>query len=210
VPFAHRMRGIAVRSLQRRECGEPNACKRHAPSAARPFLSVHGFAKLAQFLHARVNRWAAAHFLFVPMNRSQHAAIERAVQGLGYEFVHLEWIPRGGLVRVYIDGPNGVGVEDCARVSEHLSRTMAVEGLNYDRLEVSSPGLDRPLAKEEDFIRFVGRKARVVLRVPIEGRKNITGTLSESPAGTIRLAADNGIFVVELSNVDKARLVPEL
>ncbi len=132
------------------------------------------------------------------------------MEGLGYEFVHLEWIPRSGLVRVYIDKPDGVTVEDCARVSEHLGRTMAVEGLNYERLEVSSPGLDRPLAKEEDFRRFVGRKARVVLRVPLEGRKNITGTLSESAAGTIRLAADNGVFVVDLANVDKARLVPDL
>ena len=157
-----------------------------------------------------MKRWAAAHFLFVPMNRSQHAAIERAVRGLGYEFVHLEWIPRSGLVRIYIDKPAGVNVDDCALVSEHLSRTMAVEGLSYERLEVSSPGLDRPLAKEDDFRRFVGRKARVVLRVPLNGRKNITGTLSESAVGTVRLAADDDVFVVELANIDKARLVPEL
>jgi ribosome maturation factor RimP len=144
------------------------------------------------------------------MNQSQQAAIERAVRGLGYELVYLEWIPRSGLMRVYIDKPGGVNVDDCARLSEHLSRTMAVEGLTYERLEVSSPGLDRPLAKEEDFKRFMGRKARVALRVPLNGRKNFTGTIAEARPGAISLVADNGVVVVDLTNVEKARLVPEL
>ena len=142
--------------------------------------------------------------------KAQYESVERAVRGLGYEFVHMEWVPRSGLMRVYIDTPNGVGLDDCARVSEQLSRTMAVEGLSYDRLEVSSPGLDRPLAKEEDFKRFVGRKARVVLRVPLNGRKNITGIIGEAKSGSISLTAEKIVFVVDLANVDKARLVPEL
>jgi ribosome maturation factor RimP len=143
------------------------------------------------------------------MNFSQHAAIERAVKGLRYEFVHLEWVPRSGLVRVYIDKPEGVSVEDCARVSEHLARTMAVEGVAYERLEISSPGLDRPLSKEEDFKRFMGRKARVTLRVPLDGRKKITGIITEAPPGTIALAAENHVLRVDFANIDKARLVPE-
>jgi len=144
------------------------------------------------------------------MDRNRYEWIERAVRGLGYEFVHLEWVPRSGFIRVYIDKPGGINVDDCARVSEHLSRSMVVEGVAYDRLEVSSPGLDRPLAKEDDFKRFIGRKARVVLRVPLNGRKNITGIIGEAKSGSISLAADKVVFVVDLANVEKARLVPEL
>jgi ribosome maturation factor RimP len=150
-------------------------------------------------------------FFVCAMNRNQYEWVERAVTGLGYEFVHLEWVPRSGLMRVYIDKEGGVNVDDCARVSDHLSRSMTVEGIAYDRLEVSSPGLDRPLARERDFKRFAGHKARVVLRVPVNGRKTITGAIGESKNGSIALAADgNVVFVIDLANIDKARLVPEL
>ena len=144
------------------------------------------------------------------MDRILYAWVEQAVRGLGYEFVHLEWVPRSGLMRVYIDKEGGINVDDCARVSEHLSRSMAVEGFGYDRLEISSPGLDRPLAKEDDFRRYVGRKARVTLRVPVDGRKRITGVIGEGKSGSISLAVDKAVFVVDLANVEKARLVPEL
>ena len=145
------------------------------------------------------------------MNQDRHDCVERAVRGLGYEFVHLEWVPRSGLMRVYIDKPAGINVDDCARVSEQLSRSLAVDGLGYERLEVSSPGLDRPLAKEEDFRRFVGRKARVVLRVPLNGRRNINGIIvGEGKSGSIGLKVDAAVLVIDLSNVEKARLVPEL
>jgi ribosome maturation factor RimP len=150
-------------------------------------------------------------FFVCAMNRNQYEWVERAVTGLGYEFVHLEWVPRSGLMRVYIDKEGGISVDDCARVSDHLSRSMTVEGIAYDRLEVSSPGLDRPLARERDFKRFAGHKARVVLRVPVNGRKTITGTIGESKNGSIALAADgNVVFVIDMANIDKARLVPEL
>jgi len=178
---------------------------------ARMFQSQASFAKLASLVGTTVQRWAAAHFLFVRMGRAEYEWVERAVTGLGYEFVHLEWVPRSGLMRVYIDRDGGVGLDDCARVSDHLSRSLAVEGIAYDRLEVSSPGLDRPLARERDFKRFAGHKARVVLRVPMNGRKNITGVIGESRNGSITLRMDgNVVFVVDLANVDKARLVPEL
>jgi ribosome maturation factor RimP len=145
------------------------------------------------------------------MGRSELDWVERAVSGLGYEFVHLEWVPRSGLMRVYIDKDGGVGLEDCARVSDHLTRSMAVEGFEYDRLEVSSPGLDRPLGRERDFRRFTGRKARVVLRVPMNGRKNVTGIIGETRNGSISLTTEgNVVFVIDLANVEKARLVPEL
>lgn len=142
--------------------------------------------------------------------RADHGEIERAVTGLGYEFVHFEWIPRSGLMRVYIDKAGGVGVEDCARVSEHLSRYMAVEGIDFDRLEVSSPGLDRPLARESDFARFAGRKARVTLRAPMKGRRNIAGVIGSAGGGSVTLEADGTSYVIDCANIEKARLVPQL
>lgn len=142
-------------------------------------------------------------------DRDEYAAVERALSGLGYEFVHLEWVPRSGLLRVYIDKPGGVGIEDCARVSDHLSRVLAVEGYAYERLEVSSPGLDRPLSREQDFKRFRGQRARIGLRVPVNGRKTYTGVLGEYANGAISVVADDGsIFTIDLANVEKARLVP--
>ena len=146
------------------------------------------------------------------MGRRQYEMVERVVSGLGYEFVHLEWVPRSGLMRVYIDNEGGVGLEDCARVSEQLGRTLSVEGIDYDRLEVSSPGLDRPLVKEKDFKRFAGHRARIALRMPMNGRKNVTGVIAyDSAPGCVTLSTEGGgSFVIELANVDKARLVPEL
>ena len=146
------------------------------------------------------------------MSRIRYEMVERVVSGLGYEFVHLEWIPRSGLMRVYIDRESGVGLDDCARVSEQLSRTLSVEGVEYERLEVSSPGLDRPLVKEKDFKRFTGHRARIVLRMPMNGRKNFTGVIAhDSSPGCVTLSTEGGdSFVIELANVDKARLVPEL
>lgn len=145
------------------------------------------------------------------MDRRSYDWVARVVVGLGYEFVHLEWVGRSGLLRVYIDKPQGVGLEDCSFVSEHLSRAMAVEGIGYERLEISSPGLDRPLVKEEDFVRFAGQKARAVLRVPMGGRKNFTGVIGAVDKGTIGLTLDGGETVVlQYANIEKARLVPQL
>ena len=81
--------------------------------------------------------------------------VETTLTGLGYELVDLEVSGRG-LMRVLMDKPGGIALEDCERVSHQLTRLFAVEGVNYERLEVSSPGLDRPLKKEADFARFRG------------------------------------------------------
>ena len=157
-----------------------------------------------------VMRWAAAHFLFPSMRQIEYEWLDRVVTGLGYELVHLEWVPRNGLARVYIDKPGGVSVDDCARVSEHLSRAITVEGYDYERLEISSPGDDRPLARAKDFERFRGHKARVVLKVPVNGRKTVVGRLGGTGGDSVALVADdNTQFVLDLANVEKARLVPE-
>jgi ribosome maturation factor RimP len=95
-------------------------------------------------------------------------------------------------------------------VSNHLSRVFAVEGVPYERLEISSPGLDRLLSKEQDFVRFAGHRARLKLRVPVEGQRNFVGVLRETRAGKIELEVDGKVISVDLSNLDKARLVPAL
>ena len=135
--------------------------------------------------------------------------LEPTLQGLGYELVDFEWFGRGKL-RVMIDKADGINVDDCASVSHHLTRYFAVEGIAYDRLEVSSPGMDRPLRKAADFVRFRGERAEVKLKVPLDGRKNFTGTLGVLADGLLALDSDGKMFAIELANVHKARLKPEI
>jgi ribosome maturation factor RimP len=133
--------------------------------------------------------------------------VEKTLAGLGFELVDLEVSGRG-LMRVLMDKPEGVTVEDCALVSNQLTRLFLVEGVDYERLEISSPGLDRPLKKEADFARFKGEKAQLKVRVPMGGRKNFTGILGEVQDGVLQLEVDGKPVAIELSNLDKAKLVP--
>jgi len=144
--------------------------------------------------------------------------LERTVDGLGYELVSVELPNRGKMLRIFIDKPadpqggaaGGVTVDDCARVSNQLTRVLEVEGIDYDRLEVSSPGLDRPLKKEADFARFAGEQARLTLRVPVAGRRNFTGVMRAVADGKLQLETDGGVVSLDLANIDKARLVPRI
>jgi len=124
--------------------------------------------------------------------------------------VALEMTRPGGLLRVYIDRPAGIDVEDCALVSNHLTRLFTVEGIEYDRLEVSSPGLDRPLRKPTDFQRFMGERVQIKTRIPINGRKNFTGKLCAATQSQISIEVDGTVTNLDLSIIDKARLVPNL
>ncbi len=130
--------------------------------------------------------------------------------GLGYELVEWERSGRNALLRIFIDKPGGVSIDDCTKVSHHLSRLLAVEGMNYDRLEVSSPGLDRVLRKEQEFVRFTGEKARVKLRVARDGQRNFIGILRAVNDGKLELEVDGELLVLEMSNLEKARLVPNI
>ena len=136
--------------------------------------------------------------------------LESTLAGLGYELVDFERTGKGKLLRVFIDKPGGIGVEDCAKVSNHLSRLLTVEDVAYERLEISSPGLDRMLRKEQDFVRFSGHRARLKVRVPIEGQRNFVGVLRETRAGKVDLEVDGKVVSIDLGNLDKARLVPSL
>jgi ribosome maturation factor RimP len=133
--------------------------------------------------------------------------VETTVSGLGYELVDIERSGRG-LLRVFIDKPEGISVDDCQMVSNQLTRLFLVENVEYDRLEVSSPGLDRALKKESDFVRFAGEKAQLKLRMPIAGRKNFVGIIGALSDGVLQLDVEGSQISIDLSNVDKARLVP--
>ena len=162
------------------------------------------------------------------------SVIEQTVEGLGYELVDVEWAG-GGVLRVFIDKPDaevqddgsaqgGVTVDDCARVSDQLSRVFAVENVNYERLEISSPGLDRPLKKPAHFVRFEGHEVFVKLRQSpggqARGQKQFQGVLQRvdtdaaapSRFGLVLDGDEGARDVLEFSfdEVEKARLVPRV
>lgn len=151
------------------------------------------------------------------------SAIERTVTGLNYELVDVER-SAAGLLRVFIDRPAGgsgapepepINVEDCERVTRQLQLVLEVEAVSYERLEVSSPGLDRPLKRAADYERFAGCDVNVTLKLPFKGRKNYCGRLLQGDAGwQLQLAGDKpGQYTQQtldftLDEVREARLVP--
>lgn len=146
-------------------------------------------------------------------------AVETTVTGLGLELVETER-SAGGLLRVYIDrlpGPNGeqdfVNVDDCERVTRQLQNVLEVEGVDYARLEVSSPGLDRPLRTAAHYARFVGVEIDITLRMPFQGRKKYRGLLQhgEAEGGWRLVFGEEGkeqALDFQLDEVRDARLVP--
>ena len=141
-----------------------------------------------------------------------HELFDKTVTGLGYELVDVEQSPRGRVLRLFIDKTDkagGIDVEDCSLVSNQLSRLLAVENIDYDRLEISSPGLDRVLKKAADFERFSGSEINLRLRLPVNGRRNFNGVLHGLQDGKVHLTIDTGDVELEFGNIDKARLVPK-
>ena len=155
-------------------------------------------------------RWAFRPFFICgvgSVNIGQAELIEQTVTGLGYELVDVETSPRARLLRIFIDSPNGITIEDCASVSNQLTRLFAVENIDYDRLEVSSPGLDRPLKKQADFERFAGQEAQLRTRLPVNGQRNFTGILAGVKDGVLHLQGADAAYELPLEQIDKARLV---
>jgi ribosome maturation factor RimP len=141
--------------------------------------------------------------------------IESTAVGLGFELVDCELSNRGRMLRVFIDraapaAGTGVTLTDCEQVARQLQRVLEVEGVDYDRLEVSSPGLDRVLRKPADFRRFAGAKAEIRLRLPRDGRRRFTGVLRTASEEGIELEVDGVVVSFAFSDMDKARLVPNL
>ena len=137
------------------------------------------------------------------------ARLEPVLAGLGYELVLLERAGRG-LVRIFIDKPGGITIDDCVAVSNHLTHLFTVENIDYDRLEVSSPGLDRPLVKPQDYARFAGEEVTLKLRVPVDNRRRLSGTLVGLEDEAVKLIVNGAEMSVDLRNVDGARLKPNV
>src|SRR5688572_25496912 len=153
-----------------------------------------------------MGRQVSAHFYLNVEN-----VVEPVVAGMGYELVDLQASNGGRLLRLFIDKPGGIGLEDCAAVSRQLSRVLEVEGVDYDRLEVSSPGLDRPLRKASDFERFAGQKAEVRMRRKDEsGQRRFVGVLRGIAGGRVNLELDGKVVALALEEMERAKLVPEL
>ncbi len=146
--------------------------------------------------------------------RQLNELFQPVLDAMGYELVGVEYKPgrREGLLRVYIDTADGVTLEDCERVSHQLSGLLDVEDpiRGQYRLEISSPGLDRPLFIPEHYQRFAGQQARVRLRELWEGRRKLQGELLGFRDGRILLRENGMEFAVPLELVDRANLIPDI
>ena len=188
-----------------------------------------------------IKRWASRPFFIcfsglqglagLVMLKDVVTTVGTAVAALEYELVDIERTARG-LLRVFIDKPAGISVEDCALVSNHLSRVLAVEEIDYDCLEVSSPGLERPLKRVADFVRFTGRSAKVRLNTLVDNRRRFEGLIesADDAAITFRLvevasvaigkpaakkkqgaktALSDKTISVKITDIERAHLIPE-
>ncbi|ALP54774.1 ribosome maturation protein RimP [Candidatus Tenderia electrophaga] len=139
--------------------------------------------------------------------------LEPLVEGLGYEFVGAEYLPQGkhSLLRVYIDLPeDGIGVEDCERVSRQVSSMLDVEDPipGHYTLEVSSPGMDRPLFTVGQFQRFVGREVKLLLSRPVHKRRKMTVELQGVTDDVVTVMLEGEAIQIDFDNIEKAHLVP--
>lgn len=144
---------------------------------------------------------------------SLRVLLEPAVQALGFELVDTEFSGSGrqAVLRIYIDTPEGVTVDDCATVSRQVSAILDVEDPipGQYMLEVSSPGLDRPMVKREDFQRYAGEIVKIRMSTAVLGRRNFTGRLAGIEGDTVMVEMDKESFDLPFGDIEKARLVPQ-
>jgi len=142
------------------------------------------------------------------------ALIEPTVVALDYEFVGIEYLSQGkhSLLRVYIDSEDGITLDDCSKVSHQISGLLDVEDVipGQFNLEVSSPGLDRPLFTLEHFQRFIGSEIKISLSMPVENRRKLTGRLCGVDEKEIVLNVDNADIHLHFDDIEKANLVPDI
>ena len=140
------------------------------------------------------------------------AMLEPGIRALGFELVDVEYARAGGqnVLRVYIDHPQGITVDHCATVSRQVSALLDVEDPIPEAyvLEVSSPGLDRPLVRREDFERFAGETIKVRMLEAVLGRKNFKGTLVGTDGDAVLVDVDKERFALPIDRIERARLVP--
>ena len=143
--------------------------------------------------------------------RALEEILEQTLRGMGYELVDTQRSNGGRLLRIFIDKPGGVTIDDCASTTRHLQRVFAVEGIDYDRLEISSPGLDRPLRKPADFARFTGSRIDVRMQNPdATGRRHFVGTLQRVDGSLATLEVDGLRVELDVGAMERARLVPDV
>lgn len=137
-----------------------------------------------------------------------------SITAMGYEWVGCVFVPRGrnSLLRIYIDSIHGITVDDCERVSRQVGAVLDVEDpiSGSYTLEVSSPGLDRPLFTLAHYKKFIGAKINIKLHVPMENRKHLQGTIVSVTDGAITINTEDKIFELTLANIMRANLVPQL
>ncbi|PZU04869.1 MAG: ribosome maturation factor RimP [Francisella sp.] len=138
------------------------------------------------------------------------AYIENTLAGLGYECVDIELTPQG-VLRIFIDKSEGVSINDCVVVNQHLNHLLTVINFDYQRLEVSSPGLDRVLKKEQDFIRFVGKTAKVKTYLPINQQKKFSGKILSFKDHVLSLECGPHKKRIDIpfDHIERARLKPQ-
>jgi len=138
---------------------------------------------------------------------------EPVVNGMGYDLIEIEHFPnpKHGVLRLYIDKEDGVTVDDCSSVSHQISALIDVEEpvSGHFNLEISSPGLDRPLRRLQDFQRFTGSLVKLKTAMPLEGQRNFKGRLLEADEDKIVIETDDEEISLPISAVEKARIVPE-
>ena len=164
-------------------------------------------------------KWAIGPFFVWEMGVGRHVpenlhrSIEASVQSLGYELVGIEYHPQGrrSLLRVYIDTPDGVSVDDCERASRQISSVLDVNDPIRGQyvLEVSSPGLDRPLFTAEHYRRFLGSRVKLRVSPPIDGRRNFTGVLARMRDDVVVVVQDDEEIEIPFQQIERARLIPE-
>ena len=139
--------------------------------------------------------------------------LQTLVEDLGYEFVGIDYSsnPKNPVLVIYIDAVNGIAVEDCAKVSREIAAILDVEDPipGKYQLEVSSPGLDRPLFTLKQFQQFCGEVAQITLFAPDDGRRKFKGKILGAEEGQVKMEQDGVEVTLDLGNIAKARLVPD-
>ena len=159
------------------------------------------------------------------MNGKLGELLAMTLPPMGYELVDWE-MSRGRMVRVFIDKPGleteagsevakagvggGITVDDCAKVSNHLTRLFVVENIDYEQLEVSSPGMDRPLRKLSDYARFSGEEAQVHLHELTDGVRRVKGILRGIEGDSVLVETETGVRTIPFAVIDRGRLVPKI